>query len=503
MATVSQSATMIALVQASTTLPAFTLAVFVGVLVDNFDRHLVFLIGRLIILFGSVLLVTLTALGNADPWSILGVTFFIGCGVALTDPAWQASVGDLVDQEDVPPAVTLINVGFNTIRSAGPALGGILVSTLGSVLTLAVSTLTYLVPVVTLLLLRWPTKKSALPRERLLTSIYDGVRFTTISSEIKSVTVRATLFALAGISNLALLPVLVRDQLSGGALAYGMLMGGFGLGALIGGLNASRLRRTVPQETIFRLSCACCSGCAFTVTLTNSVALAAIALSLAGAGWVIAWSSFGVSVQLASPRWVLGRTLSIYYAMTYGGLALGSWLWGSIADEFSLSAAFALSTLALAGVAAVGLVRPLRDPVGKLSENVEEFLAPTLAIDITPRSGPIVVRSEYLVAEENIAEFLKLMQERRNAYSKCGARNWVLERDLQQTSRWIETFRTPTWTDFLRLNHRLSGSQANLSNEIAALASQESPSSTPKISIERPRIDIRGAETSVSPVTRI
>lgn len=128
MATISTSDLMVALVQASSNLPAFILSVFAGALADNFSRRRVMFAGRCLMVIGSAMLTAVVALGFVSPWMILGFSFLIACGGALHDPAWQASVGDIVDRRDVPAAVTLLSVGFNTVRTVGPALGGIVVA---------------------------------------------------------------------------------------------------------------------------------------------------------------------------------------------------------------------------------------------------------------------------------------------------------------------------------------------------------------------------------------
>ncbi|RUV47568.1 MFS transporter, partial [Mesorhizobium sp. M5C.F.Ca.IN.020.14.1.1] len=117
MATISTSNLMVALVPASSTLPAFILSVFVGAIADNFNRRRVMFAGRCIMVVASAMLTAFVALGFVDPWMILGFSFLIACGGALNDPAWQASVGDIVDRRDVPAAVTLLSVGFNTVRT--------------------------------------------------------------------------------------------------------------------------------------------------------------------------------------------------------------------------------------------------------------------------------------------------------------------------------------------------------------------------------------------------
>ncbi|RWL06442.1 MFS transporter [Mesorhizobium sp.] len=497
MATISTSDLMVALVQASSNLPVFILSVFAGAIADNFNRRRVMFAGRCIMAIASAMLTASVALGFVDPWMILGFSFLSACGAALNDPAWQASVGDIVDRRDVPAAVTLLSVGFNTVRTLGPALGGIVVASFGLVTALAVTTLTYLVPLGTIWCCKWKVRSSPLPREPMSTAIYDGLRFTAMSSEIKAAIGRGTLFGLAGIAILALLPLVVRDQLGGGPLAYGALMAGFGTGAVFAGVSNGVFRRRLSQERLMRLACIACAACSLSLALTSSIAVAAIALALGGAGWVTAWSGVGVSVQLASPRWVVGRTISIYYALIDGGTAAGSWVWGTVAQNHSLAWALEGSAVALLLVAAAGVLFPLRERHESEPDPLEQFNAPAVVLNLKPRSGPIVVKVEYLIPAENVDAFLDLMRERRHVHSRVGARQWTLQRNLQKPVQWTETFHTPTWTDYLRLNHRLTTADKELDERVLQLhAGQHPPKLT--LSIEQPTSSAPIAEHSTS-----
>ncbi|MER9953176.1 MFS transporter, partial [Mesorhizobium sp. M0047] len=280
--------------------------------------------------------------------------------------------------------------------------------------------------------------------------------------------VRATLFGLSSISILALLPLLVRDQLAGGPIVYGVLLAGFGTGALIAGISNSYLRRITSQNRLITLASVACATCCLLLALTSSVAVAAVALAIGGAGWVVTWTGTDVCVQLASPRWVVGRTLSIYYALTYGGMATGSWIWGTVAQNYSLTWALEGAAAALLLVAAAGKLLPI-ELWEESDQGAFDFTPPELALDPKPRSGPIVVKVEYSIPEENIEEFLRCMRERRRVQSRAGARDWTLQRDLQKPTLWTETFRTPTWTDYLRLNHRLTVTDREVGERLAAL----------------------------------
>ncbi|PBB58178.1 MULTISPECIES: MFS transporter [Mesorhizobium] len=501
MATISTSDLMVALVQASSSLPAFIFSVFIGATADNFSRRRVMFAGRCLMAIASAMLTVSVATGFVDPWMILGFSFLIACGGALNDPAWQASVGDMVERRYLSAAVTLLSVGFNTVRTVGPALGGIVVASFGLLAAFTVTTLSYVVPLVTIWRCKWEVRTSPLPRESMRTAIYDGLRFTAMSSEIKAAIARGTLFGLASIAILALLPLVVRYQLGGGPLAYGTLMAGFGTGAVFAGVSNSMFRHHLSEERLIRLASVACAACSLSLALTSSIAVAAIALALGGAGWVTAWSGLGGSVQLASPRWVVGRTISVYYALVDGGIAAGSWIWGTVAENHSLTWSLEGSAVALLLVAATGVLFPLRERRESEPDPLEKFDAPAVALDLKPRSGPIVVKVEYLVREESTRAFLDLMRERRHVQTRVGARHWALQRNLQEPSRWIETFRTPTWTDYLRLNHRLTEADKELDERVFQLHVGELPPQT-TFSIERPTSSDGKPEHSVSYIFR-
>ncbi|WP_027168854.1 MFS transporter [Mesorhizobium sp. WSM3224] len=484
MATISKSDLNVALVQASTTLPAFFLSVFAGAIADNFSRRKVMFAGWCMIALASAMLAGLVAIGLVDPWIVLGLSFLAGCGVAFTDPAWHASVGDVLPKRDVPAAVTLISVGYNAVRSIGPALGGFVVASFGPLMAFALATLSYLALLGTIQRCKWKVPPSPLPREPMSTAIHDGVRFTAMSSEIKAAIARGTLFGLASISILALLPLVARDQLGAGPIAYGILMAGFGTGAFAAGIGNTILRRTLSQERLITLASIACAACSLSLALTPSLVVAAIALALGGAGWVVTWTGLDVSVQLSSPRWVVGRTLSIYYAFLSGGIAAGSWLWGTIAQNYSLSWALGSSAGALLLVAATGFLLPIRQ-WKESDQDPLRFEAPEVVLELKPRSGPIVVKIEYFIPDDNVEAFLEQMRERRRVQSRVGARHWTLQRDLQEPCRWTETFRTPTWTDYLRLNHRLTAADRQLDERLLELHTSELPPQI-KLSIERP-----------------
>ncbi|QFI70752.1 transport protein (plasmid) [Sinorhizobium alkalisoli] len=186
MATISASDLMVALVQASSTLPAFFLSILAGAIADSFSRRGVMLAGHFLIALASMTLAVTVALGLVSPWLILGLGFLAGCGFALNDPAWHASVGDILEKRDIPAAVTLMSVGYNIVRSTGPAIGGAILAFFGPLAAFVLAALSDLVPLAAISRSKWRVRSSSLPRERVTTAVHDGLRFTAMSSEIRA-----------------------------------------------------------------------------------------------------------------------------------------------------------------------------------------------------------------------------------------------------------------------------------------------------------------------------
>lgn len=468
MAGLGASAQMVALVQASTSLPIMLLALWAGAIADNLDRRRVLLAAQSFMLLVSALLAAAAWFGLVTPWLLLIFTFLIGCGTAINGPAWQASVGDMVPRPLLPSAVAYNSMGFNIARSVGPALGGAIVAVAGAASAFLINALSYVGLI--LVLKRWqpdlPPRK--LPRERLGVAMTAGVRYVRLSPQIRTVLARATLFGLAASALQALMPLVARDLIGGGPLVYGTLLGAFGLGAVGGALLSRPLRNHLSTENIVRsASIALASGAA--ITATGVLPLALLGLAAAGAGWVLALSTFNVSVQMASPRWVVARAISLYQMAAFGGMAGGSWLFGAVASEHGVAIALlaAAATQLLSAVA--GFVLPLPGISDLNMDPRDSWVEPHTAVPVEARSGPIVITVEHRIAEDNIAAFLTVMHERRRIRRRDGARDWALSRDLAEPTLWIERFDFATWLDYVRHNERRTHADTANSEALHAL----------------------------------
>lgn len=231
----------------------------------------------------------------------------------------------------------------------------------------------------------------------------------------------------------------------------------------------TRIRQQLSNEAIVRSACVGFALSSVGLALSSSTVLSHIFLLPAGACWVLALSLFNVTVQLSTPRWVVGRALSLYQTATFGGMAAGSWLWGGVADSFNPS----YSLLAAGGTLGIAALVGLRLNLPEFStlnlDPLDQFREPELKIDIKARSGPILVMVDYIIAQQDVPEFLAVMIERRRIRIRDGARQWVLLRDLENPEIWTESYHVATWVEYVRHNQRRTQADAEVTRRLFEL----------------------------------
>lgn len=469
MTSIAKSADMVALVQTSVALPIVLLSLFAGAMADNLDRRKVMLGAQIFMLVVSTALTACAWIGVITPWLLLMFTFLIGCGAAFNGPAWQASVGDMVPRAHLAGAVAINSMGFNIARSVGPAIGGAIVAAAGAAAAFAVNAASYIALIAVLSRWRPVRPPQLLPRETLGLAVAAGIRYVSMSPSIRRVLLRGAVFGMGASSIMALLPLVAKDLLTGGPLMYGLLLGAFGVGAVGGALSSARLRQRLSSEGLTRIACIAFAIAAAVTGLSKWSPLTVTMMLLSGASWVLTLSTFNVSVQLSTPRWVVARALSLYQVTTFGGMAAGSWLWGVISESDGVRLALFAAGLVMLICAALGLRLPISETADLNMDPLRRWQAPETAVPVEPRTGPVVITIEYRIREEDVLEFLAVMAERRRIRKRDGAMNWMLLRDLSDPTVWVERYTTPTWLEYIRHNNRLTQDDAEIPQRLHEL----------------------------------
>ena len=453
-------ATMVALVQTALMLPLMLVAVPAGAIADMFDRRRVAMTG-LAFSAGSALILTGVAwAGHSTPSVLLAFCFLIGTGVALYSPAWQASIPEQVEPRQLPAAIALGTISYNIARSVGPALGGLIVLAAGAQAAFAVNAACYLPLLAAFFLWRRTKTPSRLPPERLDRAIISGARYARHSEPIRTVFARAFVFGMVGATATALAPLVASELLRGDADVYGLLLGAAGVGSVVGALLIDRIRSLLDAEMAVRWLAVIAGLSMVLVGFSRSVPLTCFGMFVAGGASIMTIALFNIAVQLAAPRWVAARALSLFSSALTGGIAIGAALWGLVAEHFSVEGAVVASGVALLAtpILAVFLRLPQMSDAG--TEPVVLGHEPEVALALTMRSGPIVIEIDYRVDPEHARSFYGSMLQVQRMRLRNGGFDWSISRDIADPALWTERYHCPTWTDYLRMRDRLS--QADL-----------------------------------------
>ncbi|MFC3213477.1 MFS transporter [Novosphingobium panipatense] len=356
---------LVALVQASATVPIMLFGVFAGAIADNYDRRLVMLTAQVGMLVVSAALAALAYAQLLTPFLLLAFTLSVGIGTALNSPAWQASVRQQVPQRELTQAIALNSISFNIARSVGPALGGLLISIWDVSFAFAFNAISYIGLIG--VLLWWKPESRPIERRPILPAVAVGLRFCAGNRPVRRILLRGIALGFSLAAYQSLLPIVVNGPIHGTELDFGILLGLFGIGSITAAPFAGAIRRRIGLEGILAVGAAMFVFSLSLIAEVEQLLHALPAALVAGMAWVMILTTLNTAVQLRSPDAILGRCLSIYQAATFGGMALGSWTWGAVADWQGLS--FALHAGSVFLVVSFVVLRVVA-PLPRLGEGI-------------------------------------------------------------------------------------------------------------------------------------
>jgi predicted MFS family arabinose efflux permease len=478
----------VSMVQVANTLPLFLFAIPAGALVDVVDRRRFLIFGESAITIMSVAFAALVWLHLITPVSLLFFSFIVSVGSAMTAPAWQAVVPQLVPRPDLQPAISANSAGINVSRAIGPALGGVLIGSAGIAAPFWLDAFSNIGVIAALIW--WRPRKSALqplPPESFWGAMRTGIRHARYNSHLRATLIRAiTFFAFAG-AYWALLPLIVRVRIVAGPGLYGVLLGIIGASAVISALVLPRLRSRWSADQLLIGATVATSLATALFGIARNPLTAVAASILAGASWVVALTGLSVSAQVALPEWVRGRGLAMYVTVMFGALSVGSAIWGGIATRLGLPASLLIA--AAGAVASIPLTRRWTVQTGAdvdLSPSMH-WPAPVTTHPIEGDRGPVLVTVEYSIDPSNREPFLRALGHYGRERRRDGAYSWGVYEDLAHAGRFIETFLTDSWLEHLRLHERVTKADRKLEDSVRRFQVGEGPKTTHLVDAQ-PRI---------------
>ncbi|QJX48924.1 MFS transporter [Hymenobacter taeanensis] len=455
MTELTPSPVLVALLQTASALPVFLLSLPAGALADLVDRRKMLLLTQTWMAATALVLAAVTLIGYTTPWLLLTLTFMLGLGGALNNPVWQTVTPELVPRAELPQAIALNSVSFNLARAFGPALGGLVIGYFSSGAAFLLNGISFVATIY--MVWSWkraPQPTSALAGERILAAIRGGIRYARFAPPVQNILVRGVSFTFGASALFALMPAVVAHRLQEPTSFYSLLLSCMGLGAVIGAVILPRLnRRLTINARVTLATIAFASGLAGLAFVAAHWVLYGL-LTLVGLAWMLVLNSFSVGVQTVVPRWVQARTISLYLLTIQGGMALGSVVWGTVAERVGLAPTLAGAT----GWLLLSTLLVFRYSL--LSGDTLDFtpararLEPVLAMEPVPNDGPVIITTIYRVAPANQRAFLAIMEQLARIRRREGAIRVGTYADMADPTRLVEYFMVESWEEHAQQHER-------------------------------------------------
>ncbi len=461
----SPSPAAVAMIQAAATLPIFLLAIPAGVLSDILDRRRFLIAVQLMLALVSLCLLLLSRGQMLTIELLIALTFAGGVGAALVGPTWQSIVPELVPKPELRNAVALNSLGFNIARAIGPAAGGLLLASFGPSTTYGADVASYALVIAALLWWKRSPHADDGLSENFLGAFRAGLRYARSSRDLHVALLRAAVFFLFASGVWALLPLVARQLLGGGAGFYGLLLGAVGAGAIGGAVLLPRLREKAGSDTLVLGASIVAAAVMALLALAPPKPVAVVLLLVLGAAWIAALTTFNGVAQAILPNWVRGRGLAIYLMVFNGAMTAGSLLWGTVGSGIGVPATLWLAAAGLVAIASI--FHRVKLPSGEADLDASNhWPEPLMAEPVAHDRGPVLILIEYRVEQPQRGEFLSALYRLEPVRRRDGAYAWGITEDAADPQRYVEWFLVESWAEHLRQHRRVSHAGADLQGEV-------------------------------------
>ena len=470
----------VSLITTATTLPIFLFALPSGILSDIFDRRSILLITCAYMLTISTILGILTLIGLTTPTMLLILTFALGAGTTMIRTPIIPTMSGLVGRAELPAALTLSAVASNIGRVIGPTIGGFIVAAIAPWAVFFLNSASFVGMI--MVLNRLPrksmsnnisTNNKALPPENIIRAIRVQMRYVRYSQAAHVLIVRAGLFTLCSSALLSLLPLLAKHELGVGSMGFGLLLGSFGMGAIVGGIVIlPRLRQNASIESLITASIALLAIVTFTMGYARDFGILCVVMGLGGAAYITIISKFYTIGIKSAPKWIGARVLAIYLLILNGGSVVGSVIWGTVANVFGIPITLLVASLALAAsiIAKKRYSSTLLDDLDFTPASDHWSLPPQSSIDSSQNENQALITIEYNKIDPNLSnKFEQSVHELGRTLKSEGMAYWELFQDPADIGHYIEIRIADTWTDHIRQHEYVTKNVQVMENRIREL----------------------------------
>jgi len=454
MTTLTNSPTMVSLMQAMSSLPLFLFALPAGALADLVNRRRLIIIAQLGALFTALGMAALAWSGMLNQSLLLLATFQLGLAATFTTPAWQALIPEIVGREQLSPAIALNGIGYNIARALGPIAGGLLIAALGPAPVFALNAVSFIAVIVVMSRGDYIATPRSAQQEQMLGAMAAAIRYVSHAAAMRSVLARGGVHIFAAVAPVVLLPLIVHSR-NWEASDFGILMGCYGVGAILNAIFIlPKLRSRFGFDQILVYASLVSAAATAVVGIVPGKFWMGAVLLVAGGAWMTGMNTFSVASQNAFPNWVRARSSAIYLVVMQGSAALGAIVWGQLTGHFHAPAALAVAAVVLVISGILSRLLPISH-VEKLDLSPSNhWHGHALVNEPAPDDGPILITIEYHIDPAESAAFRAAMYHLRKTRLRDGAFRCSVFVDLDDPTLYRETFLVGSWAEHLRQHER-------------------------------------------------
>jgi MFS family permease len=332
-------------------LPALLFSLHGGVLADRLPKRPTIVAAQVTQLLVALSLALLTSTGLVTVALIYVLAGVRGLVDAVEGPTRQAFVPEMVGTTDLPNAVALNSTLFNAARIAGPAIGAVVISTLGIAACFYLNAASFVAVIVALLAMRphelHPVPRA--PRDKYLRQLREGFLYARSTPEVVVIFIVMGALGAFGYNFQTLLPLVTKYLLGAGASTLALLTTSMGVGSVLAGLVAAFRGR--PSQRLLLGSAGCFVVLLLLVGLSDWRPVTASLLFVIGFTGVLFMTAANTRLQLAVPAHIRGRVMGMYILLFIGTTPIGSYLIGQLAENVGVQT----TVLIMAGLCAVGV----------------------------------------------------------------------------------------------------------------------------------------------------
>ncbi|MBW4451724.1 MAG: MFS transporter [Nostoc indistinguendum CM1-VF10] len=345
----TNSPLMLGVVGFSSQIPSFFLAPFGGVFVDHFSRYRTLISTQSLAMVQSLTLAVLALTGVIQVWHIIALSLFQGFINALDAPARQAFVPELVERrEDLANAIAINSTMINGARLIGPAIGGLLIASVGAAYCFLIDGLSYIAVIAALLAMKVKPWKHSVTNRNPLQRVKEGFIYAFSFPPIRAVLLLSALVSLMGLQNTILVPVIAEQVLKGGAETLGFLMAASGVGALTGGIYLATRQTILGIDKLIAIAPAILGIGLIAFSLSRFLPLSLFTMLFVGLGTILQIAASNTFLQTIVEDDKRGRLMSLYTMSFLGMIPVGNLLGGFLASRIG-----ATNTLIIDGIVCI------------------------------------------------------------------------------------------------------------------------------------------------------